>query len=172
MRCLTWWVALAFAALVSAADAAAQASPLDDARSEAVRNLEIGTKLRISTEAGATHYGLFGGWSDAGLLYESDVQPARLLSAEIAELSAERHAWRKGALIGAIPGTLLGVLFGIVANGVCDNGQIEQGCGEHGLRYALIFGALGAGSGGAVGAITGSAFHEWHSVYSSSDTGR
>lgn len=172
MRCRKRWVALAFAALVSATDITAQASPRDDALSEAVRHLGIGTKLRISTGAGATHYGLFGGWSDAGLLYESEAQRARLLSAEIAELSAERHSWRKGALIGAIPGTLLGVLVGIVANGFCDNGQIEQGCGEHGLRYALIWGALGAGSGGAVGALTGSAFHEWHSVYSSSDAGR
>ena len=169
MRCPKRWIAVACLALASTAEASAQVPTGGDGLAEATRALAIGTPLRISTELGATHYGSFAGWSEASLLYERDAQLVRLPSPEVLELSTGRRAWRKGALIGAIPGAIVGVLAGVLANGICDNGQREAGCGDDGLRYALIGGALSGGAGAAIGGTIGSAFHEWHPIYSSLD---
>ena len=172
MRCPRRWLGLTFLALVSAASASAQEDSPDARLAEATRELAAGAPVRISTQAGATYYGSYVGWLEPALLYQSDRETARVLAPDIAELRTDRRAWRKGATVGAISGTVLGVLFGIVVNDVCDNGQVEAGCGDRGLRYATVYGVLLGGAGGAVGGAIGSAFHEWHPVYSSLDAGR
>lgn len=83
--------------------------------------------------------------------------------ADVDTIWAARRAIAKGAVIGAgVGGVGLGAIAVVMVRGLCDS---VDGCREDYVPAFLGWGALGAGSGAALGAGLGAVFRRWERVW-------
>jgi hypothetical protein len=95
----------------------------------------------------------------SGLGYDSLTSPGSHLRAPAFELQVRGRATGRGAVVGAGIAGLLGALLGTQLAGLCMCSRPPQ------IETALVVGVLGAAGGAVVGAIVGSQFTSWRTIY-------
>jgi len=160
-------LAISLAAVARAVLAQDRLIPLDSAAVAALAPLrpriDRADELRLRGPAGVTVI-LAPRLVPSGLGYGSRVGPDPVLDGRDFVLQARGPATETGAMIGVIllgfGGALIGSAFSEMA---CF--EVLSGCDAPRLEGALIVGVVGAAAGGLVGAVIGSRFRTWRTIY-------
>ena len=129
----------------------------DSARFAALARLGPGTRVRLHSRDLGRLEGRVVASSPSTLSLNAGGRLTDVRVATLDSLWVRGTAAKTGAIVGAIPGAVAGLVMGTIAN--------ELGCKDDGgdpcPEAIPLLGALGAVSGGVLGALVGAAIPRW-----------
>lgn len=145
---------------LTALPGASQAQDLagaDGPRHFRFQSLKDSQWVRVASPGLGRHQGQILESSPTELVLSSPSQPLRLPATTIDTLWTRGRSVKTGAIAGALIGGALGVGLGVL----CGEQMSDCNTGE----AVALFGGVGLGGGGLVGALLGLAVPGWHRTY-------